>query len=188
MAQFPAADQTDEVVDLIRSSYVALRTRTKYEGNISRMAASLLADPRTAHCVNALNDIERFFASRLNDGMGSSGLSGYRSALKFEFKEQETDFGPFEEKLSTFFRGIKRVGTKHKRDEGGETREGKEPLDVGLYRRLAKMMMTSEKETYRWAHAYSILSWNLICRSNNTGHIHVDGCSGKMTPSSFTLR
>jgi hypothetical protein len=52
-------------------------------------------------------------------------------------------------------------------DGNGRIKIGKEALDFGLYRFLAKQMLKSGSKDNIFAHTFMILCWNLMCRAGN---------------------
>ena len=52
--------------------------------------------------------------------------------------------------------------------------EGKENIPFDVYRKLAQKLLESKDNRSIWAHLYLVISWNLMCRSVNTGLIHLD--------------
>ena len=115
---------------------------------------------------------------KTNTGVGISRLKTYRSAIRFLLQKQKVpDFEKFIESLKQFYSGLKRVDAQRRRN--GETMaavtEGKEALPFEVYCTLENRLLGSTKnERYLWAHCYASLSWNLMCRCNNTADIHLD--------------
>jgi hypothetical protein len=169
---------------VVESAVLADTTKRTYANHNSRLASFFRQDKegKFSHCLDAngkincpaltCEDMKRFFVAKLDEGHSTSSLSGHRSALKHLFDQQGVKMG-FQDELSVYFKGLKRVGAKRKRDLGEEIREGKEPLDFELFKVLMMLLLTSNKSMFRWAHCYAVLTWNLMCRSNNTGNIHI---------------
>jgi hypothetical protein len=77
----------------------------------------------------------------------------------------------FEDRLSNLMRGFLRVVTQRDQDDGGDVSEGKAAMSVDLY--LALCVWFLQKGTLEgiWCHCFLVLTWNLMCRVNNTTRI-----------------
>jgi hypothetical protein len=56
---------------------------------------------------------------------------------------------------------------------------GKEPLSFSLYAKICLQLLKNGSSGSRFAHAYLTMTWNLICRANNTANIlfeHLSCC------------
>jgi hypothetical protein len=64
-----------------------------------------------------------------------------------------------------------RVLTQNDQDNGGDVSEGKDAISVDLYLALCRWVL--EKETLEgiWCHCFLVLTWNIMCRVNNTTQI-----------------
>lgn len=100
---------------------------------------------------------------------GVQVYNGARSALKNMYRKKEM---PLPERFvipnEIFFRGLKRKHAKEKQDGERKLHEGKSAMPFKLYERLCKEMLKSGNA---FAHLYLILSWNLMCRTDNTSSI-----------------
>ena len=95
-----------------------------------------------------------------------SGMSKYRSALKYYFKNANRLISkPDKERLEAYFHGFKRVCAQEKQDGLRKLKEGKEEMPFALYKALAAHFY---KEGDIQSATYLILTWNLCCRTNNT--------------------
>ena len=187
-------DHRGERVAEIDSQHVSISTRRTYVNANARLFRWLLHEQNGlyAHCVNVetgkiiLENVtpdifKRFLASKLDDSQnGVSTLNGYRSALRMLFTEAGIPMS-FDEELKQFFRGLKREVAQRRRNEGEvdggdrgrKQREGKHPLPFEVYSELMGLFIAhSSDERCMWGHAYSVLSWNMMCRCNNTGAVH----------------
>jgi hypothetical protein len=95
-----------------------------------------------------------------------SGLSRYRSALKWYIKKQKMRLEVDDvEDLDQYFQGLKKRTAKEKQEGTREMQEGKKEMPFEIYCALAK---------YWWSCGdffsllYLVLTWNLGCRTNNT--------------------
>ena len=102
-----------------------------------------------------------------------SGSGGYRSAYKELHRQCEVEVDSvFEKDLGQKFKGLFRGYAQEKEEKGGRLAEGKDPMSFALYKFLCKKMVEDGSKESIFAHAFLTLTWNLICRSKNTIHIH----------------
>lgn len=100
-----------------------------------------------------------------------SALTVIRCSIKFSYEMAGLEVPEWFAELGKFFKGLKRTAVSNRRimsrraDLGDE---GKAPMPFALYRRVALLMLTDSRESATWAHAYGVLTWNLMCRTNNT--------------------
>ena len=78
----------------------------------------------------------------------------------------------FEKDLGQKFKGLFRGYAQEKEEKGGRLAEGKDPMSFALYKFLCKKMVEDGSKESIFAHAFLTLTWNLICRSKNTIHVH----------------
>jgi hypothetical protein len=122
------------------------------------------------------NDVKRFLMSltKSNGELPSRSLYGtMRSSVLHLFgiynKQMDVDFAA---EMKTFYKGLKRTCAKASDDRGDKLTEGKEPFDFRLYRLLCKSMIASAHKDSPFAHTFTVLCWNLMCRSSNAASIH----------------
>jgi hypothetical protein len=106
--------------------------------------------------------------------LGKSQYGNKRAALHHLFRCHEgLDGYPdgFEDRLSNLMRGFARVLTQRAQDDGEDISEGKDAMSVDLYYALCRWFL--EKGTLEgiWCHCFLVLTWNLMCRVNNTTRI-----------------
>ena len=108
------------------------------------------------------------YLSKSSYGSARSALMhlyrGYGAVMEQSFK---TD-------LANFMRGIKRKVAKQKQDMGTKADEGKKPMSFQVYEKLCQLMMASEDDEYIFGHCFLTLEWNLMARSDNVVHSHVN--------------
>jgi len=80
----------------------------------------------------------------------------------------------FQNELANFMRGMKRKVAKQKEDLGTKADEGKTMMSFQVYELLCKLMMESEDNEYIFGHCFLTLEWNLMARSDNVVHSHVN--------------
>ena len=108
------------------------------------------------------------------------------------------------DELNTFFRGFYRTlaqPTRRRNDNGsvatgrtdsGRTiwnaEEGKEPMSVELYKAIADWFLEYNTCDGVWAHTFLLLSWNLMCRSENTALIKLTDIVWNESFDSFYIK
>ena len=73
--------------------------------------------------------------------------------------------------LPTLFIGLKRVTAATEGRGHGRTECGKRPLQFTLYAAIATGFLTSGALEDVFSHCFLVLTWNLMCRANNTTSI-----------------
>ena len=68
-------------------------------------------------------------------------------------------------------RGFFRIIALENNDGLGEVREGKDPMTFQLYRLVSLWMIELGSDDGIWGHLFLVLTWNLMCRVNNTSQI-----------------
>ena len=107
--------------------------------------------------------------------LSKSGCGSYRSAFKELHRQSKVRVDPdFEADLTVKFKGLLRGYAKEKELTGGRLTEGKDPMTFALYRFLCKKMVEDGGKTAIFSHAFLTTTWNLMCRSKNTVHIHLN--------------
>lgn len=127
--------------------------------------------------------ISFFIASVTKKDESSASFSVYstrRSAILYLFRIFGRGGWPATAQagLTNFFKGLKRTLAQQKATSGtAKIVEGKEALQFDLFRYLnLKLLLATDTESV-FTHCFQVLSWNLICRSNNTAmikykHVH----------------
>ena len=78
----------------------------------------------------------------------------------------------FEDRLKTLKTGFLRTVITRRADEGEDADgDGKKPMSHELYQCLAKWFFELGTAEGLFAHCFLVLTWNLMCRSNNTTRI-----------------
>ena len=94
----------------------------------------------------------------------------HRSALKnlfVRFRYLESQH--FKTEMNIYFRGLKRDVAKRTANGEISIQEGKDPFSFQLYSSICKgFLQNSHKSENSFAHRFTILSWNLLCRASNT--------------------
>lgn len=103
-----------------------------------------------------------------------SSIKSHRAALsylyaKYEIAKPES----FEDKISPCIRGLNNI-LAHESDSVGV---GKEPFEFSQMQSIALTLLKENNNENTFLHLYMLLTWNLMCRANNTGSIryhHID--------------
>ena len=115
--------------------------------------------------------------------LSKSAFGNKRSALNHLFRfHNQVGYSPdFRAELKNLFKGFNRILAQHREVEqpqNGEQqagsfrkREGKEVMSVELYKSLCSWFLSWGTIDGVFAYTYTVLSWNLACRSNNTSTI-----------------
>ncbi|EGZ07134.1 hypothetical protein PHYSODRAFT_530973, partial [Phytophthora sojae] len=122
------------------------------------------------------DDFEQFLLSlrnRSGDKPGQSVYDSMRSSLFHLYRGYGRSMTPeFAADLTVFFKGLKRTVARRNHDAGVKLTEGKEPMSFSLLRSLCAAFIKHGDEEFLFAHAFLLLSWNLMCRAGNTASIH----------------
>lgn len=62
----------------------------------------------------------------------------------------------------------------------GKVREGKDPMTYELYQLVCQWFINLGTDDGIWAHLFLVLTWNLVCRVNNTGEFVSATLKGQM--------
>ncbi|POM68001.1 Hypothetical protein PHPALM_15891 [Phytophthora palmivora] len=76
--------------------------------------------------------------------------------------------------LKCFFKGLKRTVARRQAEEGESLIEGKVKFPFSLYQLLCKEMRKQTKKKFVFAHAFLVISWNLMCRPGNSVSIRYE--------------
>jgi hypothetical protein len=77
----------------------------------------------------------------------------------------------FEQELKTLKTGLMRVVQTARADEGEIYEDGKKPMSHDLYKCLARWFFEMGNTDAMFAYCFLVLTWNLMCRANNTTRI-----------------
>jgi hypothetical protein len=172
-------DRLDAGIAEIMRDRLAKSTRATYKGAFSRFSKFMeLNYPST--CIEGLDlnlvttRMVQAFLFHIRDSMGISALNGYRAAIKYAFAEENVDLpNDYARLMTEYFGGLKRQDAQKKKSGEIPSQTGKSPLPMSLYKLLMKYLICSPTENHRWGQFYGVLTWNLMCRVNNTGTVHV---------------
>ena len=106
--------------------------------------------------------------------LSTNSYYGHRSALFHLFRcHNKLGFEPmFNTELGNLFTGFIRSITKRKTAKEAAS-EGKEAMPVALYFQLCHWFLESDSKDGLFCYCYLVLSWNLMCRTNNTATIRL---------------
>jgi hypothetical protein len=124
------------------------------------------------------NYMEYVQAQREPDGRfrKPSNYRGRSSALHHIFcSHRELEGYPegFEERLKTLRTGFLRTVVAGQGETYTDDDDGKKPMSPELYRALCGWFYKSGTPDYLFAYCFLVLTWNLMCRANNTTNIRL---------------
>ena len=96
-------------------------------------------------------------------------ICNYRKAmfnLFTEAKERPSDV--FSDRMKLFYKGLKRQDAKEKQEGARASLEGKHAMPFSVYAKLQEEFFKAGKF---YELAYTSLTWHLMCRTDNTGHL-----------------
>jgi len=110
---------------------------------------------------------------RTKERLSKSGYGNKRSAIYNLFRLHNGTglSATFEQELSNLMRGFFRIIALENNDGLGEVREGKDPMTFQLYRLVSLWMIELGNDDGIWGHLFLVLTWNFMCRVNNTSQI-----------------
>ena len=182
---------TDALMRETHQARIASSSRRAYDGQNARLLAylkennpeavldgeintQLLADDTSIFKTYILKLFHQKDADGADKGLSFTSLSSARSAFKHLLKESNARLSESAEgELKEFFAGLKRQDAQKKRANGVAPTCGKNALQFGAYRALARAMMRDGRPQLLFAHCYLVLTWNLMCRSVNTANISI---------------
>lgn len=112
--------------------------------------------------------------------VGIATLRMIRSSIRYYFVQRKVPFPPdWDAELTIFFKGVKNIQQREKQDGLRPSKEGKSPMPFSLLKRIASHLLSNNYPFSQFAHTYMLMSWNLMCRSENTrtlafAHFEVD--------------
>lgn len=116
-------------------------------------------------------------SSRDGDGqfLSKSGYGNKCAALHHLFRCHPAVGGyppGFERELKSLKKGFFRILATKQQDEGDTSENGgKKPMSYELYIKLCEWFLEEGTQTDIFAHCFLVMTWNLMCRSNNTTRI-----------------
>ena len=120
----------------------------------------------------------RLLRKKKQDGteayLSSNSYYGHRSALFHLFRcHNKVGFEPmFNTELGNLFTGFIRTIVKRKTAKEAAS-EGKDAMPVALYMQLCHWFLEDDSKEGLFCYCYLVLSWNLMCRTNNTATIRL---------------
>lgn len=103
----------------------------------------------------------------------ASTVDGYRSALVYYFESNKLPVPDIlRGDVLEFIKGLKRVIAEARRNGTYKETEGMDCLDFCAFSHVCKLTSST---TNADAHAFLLLTWNLICRADTTTHL-IYGC------------
>lgn len=116
-------------------------------------------------------------ATLTDNGVGYGSVASYRSALQNALKKHRPRLRlteEQEEEMSEVFKTLKKLDARRRKDRGeGARLTGKAPLPQPVYRELLQYFLKDNADATCWSHLYLCLTWNLMCRADNTDHLAV---------------
>jgi hypothetical protein len=94
----------------------------------------------------------------------TSWFNWFRDSKVTVTKEEENE-------ISVFFKGLRRLDARMRASGEQAVVEGKSPISFGLHKWIA---MECIRKSNTFAHLYLVLTWKLMCRTNNTASIRLN--------------
>jgi hypothetical protein len=169
----------------IRSQRISESTRKTYASYIARFIEWIKQNHPEFYSNGhislgnlSLEILDNFFVSQKSRKRGNETenatihvLSTFRAAIRSMFVDQNVEVPAwYDKELSPLFQGLKKINAKKNKDEGFRE-EGKHPLSFSLYRFLMLFILKNEPNPF--SHLFGILSWNLMCRGDNTAELSI---------------
>lgn len=121
--------------------------------------------------------------------MSVSCLGGYKSAILWLYKEANLTIDIEVSKyLDEAISGYKTIVAEKKERGIIRLQEGRNPLNFSGYMTLASSIAGFDSTSSPFGWVYCVLTWNLMCRSNNTAKIHLNHLSWKNDCLSVTFQ
>ena len=105
--------------------------------------------------------------------IGSGGLGNYRKAFSNMFDESNPpcfQSPAMVREIQKFMKALKKRHAKEARRSERKSKVGKEEIPYGLLLSISKIFL---EEGMFWEHAYSMLCWDLMARSDNVGDLTI---------------
>jgi len=111
-------------------------------------------------------------------------LSSNRSALYNLYRDERVSPSDhLVRELKVHYRGFRVIDANEKQKGTRPVTTGKKPLEFSFYQYIAEEMLKSSKKEFIFARCWMILSWNLMCRAQNTAevrHSHLEWCEDSL--------
>jgi integrase len=177
----------------LRSEHIEKGTRKGHERNQKKMIEWWAGRPEYADLVEngkvknlATFPVDAFVAFLLHQVdadlsvvngkrmlIGSGGLANYRKAFSNMFDESSPPCFQSEIMVREIQKNMKALKKRHAKEARSSERKskvGKEEIPYGLLLSIAKIFL---EEGMFWEHAYAMLCWDLMARSDNVGDLTV---------------
>lgn len=104
--------------------------------------------------------------------MGYGSAASYRSAFMNALKQHRPRLKLSDsqaEEMGELFKTFKKLDARRRQEKGlGARTTGKAPLRKEVYRDMSQWFLMNNGDATGWAHLYLNLTWNLMCRVDNT--------------------
>lgn len=187
-------DEFAREYEALSREHIEQGTRQSYNNSQNKMIDWWSRQPEYAHLVEngkvkdlgnfpvqaffnfLMNQVDADLSVTNNKRMliGKSGLSNYRKAFSNLYAESNPAVFQTPAMLREISQKMKSLRKRHTKDARSSLRkakEGKEEVPFGLLLGFAKIFL---EEGMFWEHAYCMLCWELMARSDNVGDLTVD--------------
>ena len=107
--------------------------------------------------------------------LGRGSYDNIRSSIIYLFTMSNTSPPPgFRNSMTTLLKGFTRTIVGQRVEAGESLEEGKEVMSFECLKLLCKKFFEGQNDEYHFAHLFLLLEWNLIARSDNIVHLHVN--------------
>ena len=171
--------QSDESTVPVKLEYLSFQIFSRYLGTFKKKVKTK-KPIATANSDRTTDEMITIGHGEAEIRLSSSSYDGACSALNHLFIESfiEKDVNVVTKdlwcRLSRYKKGMRRKGAQQKGELGLSLAEGKKPLPIAAYKELARILFESEKPEHVAAHAFLILSWNLIARAEFVVDVKID--------------
>ena len=184
----PAHLEGSRTTQRILSKQLSEGSRRAYESYLAVFRRWLSSNAATADLVTT----ETIDASRLNESIVMDFLSEVYdidrhsfssygsavSAIKYLMISQNVVITQkFTQDLKRYLNGVKKDMAQQRRDGTRSCQVGKKPLTFNAYQAICEKFLEGATGRYAknniFAHAFLVLSWNLMCRSESTQSINI---------------
>jgi len=122
--------------------------------------------------------VASYMTSKINNEnkyFGRGTYVGIRSSIMYLFTmSNRSPPAGFRDRMATLMKGFKRTIVEQRVAAGEPLEEGKEAMSFPCLKLLCKKFSEGDKDEYHFAHLFLLLEWNLMARSDNIVHLHVN--------------
>ena len=184
-------DALQRELQALRTEHIEKGTRKGHARNQRKMIEWWAGRPEYAHLIEAgkVKDlanfpVDAFFAFLLHQVdaslsvtnkkrmlIGAGGLGGYRKAFSNMYDESNPPCFQAPAMIRDIQKNMKALKKRHAKEARNSERAskvGKEAIPYGLLLSISKIFL---EEGMFWEHAYSMLCWDLMARSDNVGDL-----------------